>query len=181
MSTTIEPEKVKRCGYLPFYHGIFSDHRGMYIDIEAERIFRYAKPDVTRQIYKRFTTGQVKKCQKYIDELINLLKESKIPAKIKALEKEMIDYKNKGEGDIDDMIERCQRLCEKTHQLMIASEKRTGKKPYPKGYAFSGSLKEAAHNVVNTKKKIRKENVKIAVNEQEVQKLREELGKKKQH
>ena len=61
-SKTIAPESIVRCGYLPFYEGIFTDHRGLYIDIRVEDIFHRALPDTNRDIYKRFTTSQVTKC-----------------------------------------------------------------------------------------------------------------------
>ena len=54
-SNSIAPESIVHCGYMPFYEGIFTDHRGVYVDIKAEDIFHRATPVTNREIYERFT------------------------------------------------------------------------------------------------------------------------------
>ena len=127
ISNTIEPTAVKRCGYLPFYKGIFSDHRGMYVDLDITALFNKAKPDTTKEIYKRFTTSQVKKCAKYIDNLVIHVKEAAIDRKIDDLCERMNNFETNGEGNIDEMIHECKKLFSKTTQIMKASEKKVGK------------------------------------------------------
>ena len=157
ISNTIEPTAVKRCGYLPFYKGIFSDHRGMYVDLDITALFNKAKPDTTKEIYKRFTTSQVKKCAKYIDNLVIHVKEAAIDRKIDDLCERMNNFETNGEGYIDEMIHECKKLFSKTTQIMKASEKKVGKKPYGKGYPSSNLLRKAATKVITTRKHLRYE------------------------
>ena len=58
------------------------------MDIDIETIFNSARPDTTRQIFKRFTTRHVPKCSKYIKKLEELCEESKIMLQVEKLEEE---------------------------------------------------------------------------------------------
>ena len=157
ISNSLDPSIIKRCGYLPFYHGIFSDHRGMYVDLDIKAVFNKTKPDTTREIYKRFTTSQVDKCKKYINNLKILLQEAAIERKVDELKTKMEAHDQDGTGDIQIMISDCKKLFNKTTQLMKASEKKVGKKPYKHGYPSSSVLRKAAKKVIKIRKKLRYE------------------------
>ena len=47
---------IKRIGFAPFYTNIYTDHRGIYLDLDIEKLFSSTRPDTTRSIFKRFTT-----------------------------------------------------------------------------------------------------------------------------
>ena len=50
------------------------------------------KPDTTREIFKRFTTLQVPKCKKYINNLLVHVQEAAIEKKIDNLQSRMEKY-----------------------------------------------------------------------------------------
>ena len=125
----------KKCG--SFYHGIFSDHRAVYIDIKTTDLFQRAHPDTNRQIYKRFTTAQAIKCEKFIHTLEKHLSDNKIDKKVQILKGEMIKLINTGEGKESQLIQKCKTLFEKTTQVMKASKRSLGGKAYSHGYPSS--------------------------------------------
>ena len=69
------------CGYLTFYDGVFSDHRGLFMDIKASALFDRANPDTNKEVYKRFTTKQTHKCEKYVKKLESYIMDSKVDKK----------------------------------------------------------------------------------------------------
>ena len=66
ISEEIDRKDIVSAGYLPFYYYFATDHRGGYIDLNIESIFGSIKPDTTRNKYKRFTTRNLSKCNKYL-------------------------------------------------------------------------------------------------------------------
>ena len=159
VSNTIKNSSIVKCGYLPFYQGIFSDHRAMYVDINTEDLFQRTLPDTNRQIYKRFTTSQRAKCEKYISQLEKDAMEHKIPQKIDNLKNEIIEYMEKGTGSKDYLIERSQKLSTKMYQLMISNERKIGKLAYSKGYPSSSTLRDSANEMIQIRKKLRYERI----------------------
>ena len=59
-----------------------------HIDIKIKALFDRVEPDTTRETYKRFTTKQVNKCKKYVNQLEKYLAEAKIGTKTAELRKE---------------------------------------------------------------------------------------------
>jgi hypothetical protein len=55
-SNDIQEEAIVRAGFAPFYYNFFTDHRGVFIDLNIDLILNCKQPDTTRQIFKRFTT-----------------------------------------------------------------------------------------------------------------------------
>ena len=53
-----------KSGILPFYSMSASDHRALYIDLKASVLFEEVKTDEIKHNLRRFTTKNVKKCQK---------------------------------------------------------------------------------------------------------------------
>ena len=155
ITNTIHPSAIKRCGYLPFYKGIFSDHRGMYMDIDVKALFDKVRPDTNLEIYKNFTTSHVKNCKKYIDYMHAHIEEAAIERKVDDLKTRMEKYEYDGSGNILDMIDECKKLFTKTTQIMKSSERKIGKKKYKQSFPSSNKLRAAASKVVEIKKALR--------------------------
>ena len=86
-SSNVPTDTIVPAGYEPFYFNLFTDHGGVYVDLDIDSIFSYARPDTTRQIYKRFTTRHVPKCSKYLGKLEELLEKSRIFQEVNELER----------------------------------------------------------------------------------------------
>ena len=53
---------VKRCGMLPFYTGIHTDHRGLFIDIDAKALFNGKIADLSSQPTKILSSKCSNQC-----------------------------------------------------------------------------------------------------------------------
>ena len=157
-SDTIGPNQIRRCGYLSFYDGVFSDHRAAFMDLEADSILDRAEPDLTKEIFKRFNTSNVNKCEKYVNALHKHLEEARIEEKIDELEIDIIKLLRDNEGMRTNIILKTKILFNKTTQLMKSSERKVGRKPYKNGYPMSQEVREAGDNLVHTRKLMRQEN-----------------------
>ena len=159
IATTIGlPEgTIKRIGFAPFYTNIFTDHRGIYVDLDSTKLFNSTKPDTTKSIFKRFTTRHIPKCNRYLKKLEDLLENSKMFENIDDLEKEFMDLtKNKkGCKTKEELVLRCKILFKKVSEFMICSEKKSGSLPYKDGFPDSPQLRQAAFQVVRLKKYLR--------------------------
>ena len=160
ISSHCEDDAVIRSGYLPFYYGNPSDHRGYYCNLNTTHLFDNAASDQTNSCYRTFNTNNTKKCNKYVKEMEKGLTDNKVLEKISKLEKEMKDFTQQGKGCINTLIEKCKTLFNKTTQLMISSERKVGKQHYNKSYLFSPKLKEAATQIIKITKDIRSESIK---------------------
>ena len=59
---------IKRAGYEPFdYRGIFSDHRGMYIDLATQEVFGNGPPDLAPRKHREFSADRPDKVVQYIE------------------------------------------------------------------------------------------------------------------
>ena len=179
VSECIPAEAISAAGYLPFYDGIFSDHRGSYIDIKSNLFFEKMKPDTNKTIYKRFNTSQVTKCEKYVQLLESFCEDAKIEGKIDKLKDEIKKHLKHNKGNMNNLIERSKILFNKTTQLMKASEKRVGRKNKIHGYPSSKILREAGDKVVKIKKMLRKERIEKKKNEKKINSLEEQLKEMK--
>ena len=175
VTNDIDPKWIIKCGYLPFYEGIFSDHRGMYVDLDTKAMFTQVNPDTNRDALKRFNTSQVKRCEKYVMRLEKYMVEASMSTKIDTLEQDMMKYIEKNTGSIDDMIERCKKLFEKMTQITKASEKRVGRKHYPHGRPSSNQLREAASTLINCRKELRRERRQRWANLEKINHLEEQV------
>ena len=155
-SSNITHEAIVRAGYAPFYFNFFTDHRGTYVDLDIDSIFNCARPDTTRQIYKRFTTRHVPKCSKYLKKLEALMETSRIFQEIDALETR---YQNNDEdnnaGEKERIIKRTKLLFKKVTGFMLCAEKNAGPMPYKDGFPDSPRLREIAFKVIRLKKYMR--------------------------
>ena len=155
-SEHIQENAIVKAGYAPFYFNFFTDHRGVFVDVDIEMIFNCARPDTTKQIFKRFTTRHVPKCTRYLQKLEDLLEHSKMFKKVDALESEYKLYKE------DDKVETREKLIEKTKGLftqvtefMKCAEKSAGPMPYRDGFPDSPKLRQSAFKVIRIKKYLR--------------------------
>ena len=105
-TTNIPKEAIRRTGFAPFYTNFYTDHQGMYVDIDTESIFAKTNPDTTKSTYKRFTRTNVKKCGKYLKKVEDLLENSCIFTKVDKLECEPIQHRSgkRGEKTIEEMV-----------------------------------------------------------------------------
>ena len=175
ISEQCDDDVVIRSGYLPFYLGNPSDHRGYYCDLDATILFDKVISDVTHPNFRTFNTNNTKKCNKYVHEMEKGLGDNKLLQKISKLEKEMLEFSCKGKGSLSLMIERCKTLFNKTTQLMISSERKAGKRHYKRSYPFSPKLKEAAMNIIDIRKKIRSESIQYDINKDRLKITKEQL------
>ena len=118
-------QAIIRCGYLPFYEGIASDHRAMYIDVSTDYLFSASKPDTNKHIHRRFTTDNPKKTDKYLHRLEEELEKARVFKKVEELKRDIHAFLDNDDGDRGLIIQRCKILAEKTKQLMIHSEKKS--------------------------------------------------------
>ena len=181
ISASVEIRAMKKSGYLPFYEGYMSDHRALYVDIDTSHLFTNANPNTNLMIYKRFTTDRVRKCNNYIYHLEKLILESKIEKKVGKLKSEMETHLEEGGRDEKRMIEECKKLCEKVAQLMIASERKVGRKQYNNGYPSSRKLKEAGNAIFEARKKMRHEKTKEEKNTNKILEYVQEIREYKRH
>ena len=151
----LDNDAIKQAGYLPFYEGIATNHRAVFVDLDAEYLFTNTNQDTTKPMFRRFTTDQPKKADKYLKTLEEELEKARIFRKVNQLEIEMNEYLDKGIGDESELIRRCINLSEKTSQLMTYSERKVGRKHYSNGYPSSPKLKNIAQEIIEMKKILR--------------------------
>ena len=171
-------DAIKKSGYLPFYEGVATDHRAVYIDIDAKYLFSNAQPDTNKTIFRRFTSEQPKKADKYLKRLEEELEKARVFQKAKILKREMETFLEEGKGDIEEMKKRCKILAEKTYQLMIHSDKKVGRRHYKHGFPSSPKLKAAAYEVIELKKLIRVTSINEVNGKEKLKKLRIDLKEK---
>ena len=74
LSKNIRDDNILASGILSFYSVNASNHRALYIDLNAKTLFEDTTPDPTKHTYSRqFTTKNVKKSELYLNTLTNYL------------------------------------------------------------------------------------------------------------
>ena len=155
-SDNIPDTSLIRAGYAPFYFNFFTDHRGVFVDIDIETIFNCAQPDSTRQIYKRFTTRHVPKCTRYLKKLEELMEHDKIFKKVDMLERKFLEYIKDNKKHVkEELIEKTKGLFKQVTEFMQCAEKKAGPIPYRDGFPDSPTLRKAAFRVIRIKKYLR--------------------------
>ena len=166
MSEGLDDSVIIRCGIFPMYHGMPADHRAFYADLDIEKLFKSTHSGLGHRNFKRFNTSQVKKCNNYLYHLESLLEENRIPQKIDTLEKQMLEYLENKVGNLDEMVASCKILFNKTTELMLASDKKSGRAHYVEGKAASPKLAEAAKDVKECRRLVSIEKNKKPKNEE---------------
>ena len=144
VSEALDTNAILASGYMPFYEGVATDHRAVFIDLDVDYLFANSTPDTNKQIYRRFMTDQTRKTDKYLQKLEEELEKARIFRKVEQLEKDIERFLQEGKGIKEDIIKRCINASEKTAQLMKYSERSVGKRHYNSGFPASPKLKEAA-------------------------------------
>ena len=72
ISKTINDQAIKRCGMLPFYETMPSDHCALYCDIDVDHIFSQVNVDPTKHTFKKFTTDKAHLTDKYLKNWKNI-------------------------------------------------------------------------------------------------------------
>ena len=155
-SDHVQDTAIVRAGYAPFYYNFFTDHRGVFVDLDIESIFYSSRPDTNRPIYKRFTTLHVPKCTRYLKKLEELMENSRIFQQVDELE---IKFKKLEENNSnilkETLINRTKILFKKVTDFMICAERNAGPKPYKDGFPDSPRLRQVAFKVIRIKKYLR--------------------------
>jgi hypothetical protein len=73
------------CGVEPFNQRFYSDHRGIWVDLEVLGLFDRNLPPLAQPQFRDTRSGQPKVICKYITELGHLLSTSNIPARVDSL------------------------------------------------------------------------------------------------
>ena len=148
------------------YSGYPSDHQRC-----IEALFTNVYANVTKSIYKRFSTDGVKKADKYLYEVEVMMEEGHIFTKVNVLEEMTTEHIHPGKHNITKLIEKCRTLFNKK---TVASNKKLGRRHYNKGYPFSPKPKGATNDIFEARKeaKIRSNIFGRDINEYK------ELGKK---
>ncbi len=157
ISESLNPDAVSAAGFLPFYHMFFTDHRGGFVDIHIDKLFDTLYDDTTRPVFKRFTTGSISRCDKYLNRLEHLLEQSNIFHHVDHLEVEFLKHLEDPTGGppLKPLIERCCTLFVRVTEFMLSAEKFCGSHIYSDSSSYSLALKEAAGRLYHLKKRIR--------------------------
>ena len=155
-SDHVNESAIVRAGFAPFYFNFFTDHRGVFIDLDIKSIFHCPRPDTTKAIYKRFTTLHVPKCSKYLHKLEELMEGSRIGQQVDELERQYNDHADGKKGDCKEaIIKKTKELFKKVTEFMICAERSAGPKPYKDGFPDSPQLRRIAFRVIRIKKYLR--------------------------
>ena len=137
LSENIKDDNILVSGILPFYSVNASDHRALYIDLNAKTLFEDTTPDLTKHTYRQFTTKNVKKSEIYLNTLTNYMGKAQLFRKvneakqdIKEFQKELkksgtyIGAETKQQLQKKKLLQhRIETLDNKRCQLMLAAEK----------------------------------------------------------
>ena len=74
----IPPKAICRLGIAPHFTTFNTDHRFMYCDLDTRYLFGEIHHDLTRPIFRTFTSNHVQKSSKYVDKLIEHYNKSKV-------------------------------------------------------------------------------------------------------
>ena len=140
-----------------------------FIDLEDKYLFQDVTIDTTKHTYRRFTTKNVKKCDKYLNELNNLMGEARLFQKVREVKKDIqtflmelqqsgryIGYETSEQRQKKvNLQQRIQSLDTKRYQLMKAAEKKCGKKKANGMFWYSTKLRIAAQELSKKKRLLR--------------------------
>jgi hypothetical protein len=76
---------VRKCGYEPFNHRLFSDHRGMFVDMDTEMLFGNADNALAAMQYRDFKAKDPKSISEYLQGCGAYMREHNFTARLKRL------------------------------------------------------------------------------------------------
>ena len=153
-SDTLNPTAILAVGYLPFRIPFASDHRMIFVDLDAERLFGDHIPDITRSSFRHFNTNNIKQTEFYLTELRRHFSNNKIFEKVKRLQTSL--HNNTDAISINHVVAECKSLEKKITQLMLAAERAITRGHYTVSYWWSRKLTKAANTYLELKKERRR-------------------------
>jgi hypothetical protein len=76
---------VRQCGYEPFNHRLFSDHRGMFVDLDMALLFGNLDNVLASMTYRDFKAGDPQAVSEYLQGIENYLLEHNFYARMQRL------------------------------------------------------------------------------------------------
>ena len=113
---------VTRSGMLPFYSGIHTDHRGMYLDIDARALFNGKIAELYSQPTRILSSKMPKAVLVYKQELLKQLKAHNIPRRSEEIQK------RSKQGDTT-IAEELNRIANTIQEAMLSAEQHCKKPP----------------------------------------------------
>ena len=155
---------------LPFYTGIHSDHRGLYIDIDARALFQGKIAELYSQPTRILSSKHPKTVLKYKQELWRQLQEHNIPARSEEIQRRQT-------GTEEEISRELNSIANTVQTAMLSAEKKFQKPPTP-----PYSVKLAALNKIISFWKIVKSNLTTGRNvDVELAKILEKIPKPMHH
>jgi hypothetical protein len=115
---------VRRSGMLPFYSGINSDHRGLFIDIDSKALFRGQIAELYYHHERILSSKFPKAVATYKTELWKQLKAHSIPQRSEAIQ-------SNSEKGYRTSVEELNNIANTVQAAMISAEKKCQKPPAP--------------------------------------------------
>ena len=147
-------EAICRLGMAPHHEFYNTDHRLIYCDINTSYIFGTIQHDLTRQVFRTFTSQHAKKSEQYRTILKDLYDKSKIWDKWTHL-KALFTSIPPGQSPSQDLIDSIQTLETTASQLMISTAKKIGNKGYQTAKPYSSQLAQAGKELVSAKRQLK--------------------------
>ncbi len=145
----LPPEGLCRVGMAPFHFKFNTDHRLLYCDFNTKLLFGYVRHDLTRHVFRNFSSAHVKKSEQYVEQLREYYTKSKVWQKWNTVRRKYDTLA--GALPSVELIQETQALEALASSLMKATARKLGRTPYSNGKAFSSRLSQAAKSVTEAK------------------------------
>jgi hypothetical protein len=110
---------VRKCGYEPFNHRLYSDHRGMFVDMDTEMLFGNLDNDLASMQYRDFKATDPKAVTEYLQGIGTYLKDHNFAERLKVLSESNDKNDPLAEGMDKDLKRAClyaAKQCRKKRQ-----------------------------------------------------------------
>jgi hypothetical protein len=118
------PPLVTRSGMLPFYTGIHTDHRGLFIDINSKALFQGKIAKLYHNLKRILSSKMPKSVLKYKQELCKQLQAHNIPRRSKGIQKRSAN------GDTK-IAEELNNIADIIQTAMLSAKKKCKQPPAP--------------------------------------------------
>ena len=93
ISQGIPLSSIRAMGYLSYSDPLPSDHRAIYLDLDAESLFGTHLPDLTKSSFRHFNTKNKKQMDRYVKELKNHYETNNMLTKVTNLRQDILSEK----------------------------------------------------------------------------------------
>ena len=110
---------VRKCGYKSFNHRLYSDHRGMFVDMDTEMLFGNLDNDLASMQYRDFKATDPKAVTEYLQGIGTYLKDHNFAERLKVLSESNDKNDPLAEGMDKDLKRAClyaAKQCRKKRQ-----------------------------------------------------------------